>query len=62
MSQILKEKDQILKEMVKLSLDKDSLLEWLLQNMKDDTMARVYITDCYTLIGIDKEANKNGET
>ena len=52
---ILKERSQI--KVVKLNLDRDSLMEWLLQNMKDDTIARLYITDHHVLIGIDKEAN-----
>ena len=56
MNQLLKERYQIKVE--KLNLDRDNLVEWLLQNMKDDTIARLYITDNYTNIGIDKEVDK----
>ena len=62
MNRVLKEQDQIKSEIVKLNLDRDSLLEWLLQNMKDDTIARLYITDHYVLIGIDEEVKVNEET
>ena len=56
---VLRERDQIMVE--KLSLDRDNLMEWLLQNMEDSTTARLYITDHYILIGIDKEATDGRE-
>jgi len=55
MSEILKELDQIKVEVVKLNLDRDNLIEWLLQNMEDDTIARLYVGSRYALVGIDKE-------
>jgi len=55
MNRMLKERDQIKVE--KLNLDRDNLIEWLLQNMKDDTIARLYITDRYIWVGIDKEVD-----
>ena len=60
MNQILKSRDQILKEMVKLSLDRDSLIEWLVQNMDETTTAQLYITDHYIQISISRRiADKN---
>ena len=53
MNQVLKERSQI--KVKKLNLGRDNLVEWLLQNMEDNTIARLYITDHYALIGIDKE-------
>ena len=55
MNRMLKERDQI--KMVKLDLDRDNLIEWLLLNMKDDIIARLYITDHYVQIGIDREVD-----
>ena len=54
MNGTFKELDQI--EVRKLNLDRDSLIEWLLQNMEDSTIARLYITGHYVGIGINKEA------
>ena len=46
---------------VRLNLDRDHLLEWLLQNMKDDTIARVYVGSHYVMVGLDEEVKLGSE-
>jgi len=50
----LKNSEQIKQEMVKLELLRDDLLEWLLLNMNEETIARIYITEHHIVIGINR--------
>ena len=54
MNTMLPEKEQILKEMVQLTLCRDDFIEWILKSTNEDSEFRVYKTKSYILVGIDK--------
>ena len=51
---VLRTKEQIMEAIVKIELPRDDFLEWVLQNVEEDTKIRVYALDDYILIAIDK--------
>jgi len=51
---VLREKDQIRRDIKILEMNRDDLLEWLLQNTPESQTCRVYCGKSHTLIGIDK--------
>ena len=51
---VARSEKQILDELVKLSVSRDGLLEWLLANMEEHHVARIYSSKGYILVGIDK--------
>ena len=51
---ILPEKEQILKEMVRLTLCRDDFIEWILHSTNEDSEFRIYKSQSYISVGIDK--------
>jgi len=54
MNKIQKDANQIIKEMSKLTLCRDDFIEWILRSTNEDSEFRVYKTDHYISIYIDR--------